>query len=59
MTRGCVNQRREMVIASVGVSVAASLLLGPETVLTDVVVELLHAQSTARAGVGSCNGNIS
>ena len=48
-----------MVIASVGVSVAASLLLGPETVLTDVVVELLHAQSTARAGVGSCNGNIS
>ena len=48
-----------MVISSVGVCVAPGLLLGPEAVLTDVVVELLHAQSTARASVGSCNGNIS
>ena len=59
MTRGGVNQRREMMISSVGVGVATGLMLRPETVLTDVVVELLHAQSTARASVGSCNGNIS
>ena len=59
MTRGGVDQRGQMVISSVGVSVAPGLLLRPETVLTDVVVELLHAQSAARASVGACNGNIS
>ena len=59
MTRGGVYERREMVISSVGVSVAASLLLRPETVLADVVVELVHAQAAGGAGVGSCKGNIS
>ena len=60
MTRGCVNQRGEMMISSVGVStVATGLLFRPESVLTDVVVELLHPQSTAGTSVGACNGNIS
>ena len=59
VTRGGVYEGREMVISSVGVSVAAGLLLRPETVLADVVVELVHAQATGGAGVGSCKGNIS
>ena len=57
MTRGCVNQRGEVMISSVGVStVPTGLLLRPESVLTDVVVELLHAQSAAGASVGACKG---
>ena len=49
-----------MMISSVGVStVATGLLFRPESVLTDVVVELLHPQSTAGTSVGACNGNIS
>ena len=46
-----------MVISSVGVStVPTGLLLRPESVLTDVVVELLHPQSTAGTSVGACKG---
>ena len=57
VTRGRVDQRREVMVASVGVSVATALLLGPEAALADVVVELLHPQATACTRVGTCNTN--
>ena len=52
VTRGGVYQRWEVVVSSVGVSVAPA-------VPGHVVVELLHPQSATSASVGACNGNIS
>ena len=60
MTRG-VDERGQVVVvvASVGVRVPPRLLLGPQTVASDVVVELIHAKSAARGRVGStCNGHL-
>ena len=52
MTRGGVDERREVLVAGVGVGVGPGLL-GPQAGLADVVVDLVHPQSAASAGVGS------